>query len=346
MTKCIESYRAVDEAVGWIDRSSRSRLEISGTDAAKFLHNLTTNDIRRLPVGRGCEAFVTSPQGRTMAYISVLARPESLLVRSDPDGLSLALPHFRKYGVFDDVELVDRAADSREYHLAGPQADDWVVAAGGALPEALDLASDATQVLGRDVLCVRESPTGRPGLTLIVFGPDASELGEALRTGVSGLVEIDADAFEALRIEAGTPVFGREATEKNLPQEIGRDVQAINFVKGCYLGQETVARLDALGHVNQIVKGLKFDPGAPCPPPGAALEADGRRVGVVTSSAYSPGWGSCIGLGLIRVSHATAGTALAWRQGEASDTSHAATVRDLPSRPPRRTAPVAPLDGL
>ncbi|APW60431.1 YgfZ/GcvT domain-containing protein [Paludisphaera borealis] len=345
MMSRFDSYRAVDEAVGWIDRSSRSRLEISGPDAAKFLHNLTTNDIKRLPQGRGCEAFVTSPQGKTLAYISVLARPDALLVRSDPDGLALALPHLRKYGVFDDVTLVDRTEDSREYHLAGPVCEAWLASVGGTAPEADDLAFVVTRVLGRDVLCIRESPTGRSGLTLIAFGSDASELGEALRSASSGPVEIDAETFEALRIEAGTPVFGREATESNLPQEIGRDDRAINFVKGCYLGQETVARLDALGHVNRIVKGLRFEPGAPCPPPGAVLEADGKRVGVVTSSAFSPGWKSCVGLGLVRVSHSAPGTTLAWVGAEDS-TSYAATVCDLPSRPPLEAVPVAPLDGL
>ena len=117
-------------------------------------------------------------------------------------------------------------------------------------------------------------------------------------------------------------------------------------MKGCYLGQETVARIDALGHVNQIVRGLRFDPGDPAPPPGAVLEADGKRVGVVTSSAFSPGWNSYIGLCLIRVSQAAAGTPLVGDETEEDATSHVATVRDLPSRPPLETTPVAPLDGL
>jgi folate-binding protein YgfZ len=284
---------------------------------------------------------VTSPQGKTLAYVSILARPGSLLVRSDPDGLAAGLPHLQKYGIFDDVELVDRTDDSREYHLAGPGSEAWVERAGGTIPEAVDLALAETRVLGHDVLCIRESPTGRPGLTLIAFGPGAATLGDALRA--EGPVEIDAETFEALRIEAGTPAFGREVAENNLPQEIGRDDRAINFVKGCYLGQETVARLDALGHVNRIVKGLRFEPGGPCPPPGAALESDGKRVGVVTSSAFSPGWNSCVGMGMIRVSHAAPGTALSWTLSEDS-TSHAAVVCDLPSRPPLGAVPVAPLD--
>jgi len=144
-----------------------------------------------------------------------------------------------------------------------------------------------------------------------------------------------------LRIEAGTPVFGRDVTEKNLPQEIGRDAQAINFVKGCYLGQETVARLDALGHVNQILKGLLLAPQASAPAPGSVLEANGKHVGFVTSSAMSPGWDAPVALAMVRSSHARAGAALVVKQHERPlPEDAAATVRDLPMLPqPGRTPP-------
>ena len=138
--------------------------------------------------------------------------------------------------------------------------------------------------------------------------------------------------FEALRIEAGTPVFGEEVTEKNLPQEFARDDRAISFVKGCYLGQETVARIDALGHVNQVLKGLAFEPGSECPAPGAGLEADGKRVGVITSAAMSPWRGHPVALGMVRISHARPGPPCGWRaQGKACRSSR----RCRPPLPPR-----------
>ena len=153
-------------------------------------------------------------------------------------------------------------------------------------------------------------PPGGPGLTLIGA---RSSCGEGRRHCCGSHGETWAwrsstsESFEVLRIEAGTPVFGRDVTEKNLPQEIGRDDRAINFVKGCYLGQETVARIDALGHVNQVLKGLLLDPRPACPRRAAVLEADGKRVGFVTSSAVSPGWDAPIALAMIRTSHARAG---------------------------------------
>ncbi len=195
----------------------------------------------------------------------------------------------------------------------------------------------ATAVADCPLLLLRESPTGRPGLTLIGPRGSAGKVAGMLRAQGKdlGLDELDPESFDVLRIEAGTPVFGREVTEKNLPQEIGRDVQAINFVKGCYLGQETVARLDALGHVNQVLKGLLLSVQAAAPAPGSILEADGKRVGFVTSSALSPGWNAPIALAMVRSSHARGGAELLVKPNESSAAAEGgATVCDLPMLPP------------
>ena len=297
--------------VGLVDRSDRVRLEISGPDRAKFLHNLTTNDIKRLAVGRGCEAFVTSPQGKTIGYLIVLAGDDQVIARADPGGDALVLPHFRKYGVFDDVSIDDRSSSTFELHLFGPHAAQLVRRAAGLLPEE-EFAHVCTEIGGNLVRLVRESPAMSPGWTVIGEKPAARPVKESLlELGRElGLIDVDAADFDVLRIEAGTPVFGKEITEKNLPQEFGRDDRAINFVKGCYLGQETVARIDALGHVNQLLKGLIVEAGSPFPQPGSPLEHEGKRVGVITSSAFSPLRNAAIGLGLVRTTHSEAGTHL------------------------------------
>src|ERR1700730_17083507 len=98
-----ETYLAVRRGLGWIDRSDRVRLEVSGDDRAKFLHNLTTNEVKRLAVGRGCEAFVTSLQGKTLGYVTLHVADDSILLRTDAGGLEFLLPHFQKYGALDDV---------------------------------------------------------------------------------------------------------------------------------------------------------------------------------------------------------------------------------------------------
>jgi folate-binding protein YgfZ len=324
-------YQIMENA-GLFDRSDRIRLVIKGPDRAKFLHNLLTNEIKRLPIGTGCEAFVTSTQGKTLAFVTVLAGDDVILLRSDAGATAGLVPHLTKYGVFDDVVIDDQSASTFEYHLAGPAAEAILRRGGAELPpESVDLAHLPTKLVGLPVRLIRESPTKLAGFTVIGAAAVAQELKESLlrHGGELGLVEGGPEASEVLRIEAGTPVFGKDITEKNLPQEIGRDSRAISFVKGCYLGQETVARLDALGHVNQMLKGLTFDPGSPCPEPGSALEDEGKRVGAVTSAAIWPLSHAPIALAFVRTSHFSPGTKVQVKLRE-GDESIAATVSDFP----------------
>jgi folate-binding protein YgfZ len=226
--------------------------------------------------------------------------------------------------------------------VAGPGAEELLRVSGAQMPAPGELAHLATAVADCPLLLIRETPTGHPGLTLIGARSSAVKVAGLLRAQGHGmgLAELDPESFEVLRIEAGTPVFGRDVTEKNLPQEVGRDAQAINFVKGCYLGQETVARLDALGHVNQVLKGLLLGPEAAAPAPGSLLEADGKRVGFVTSSAISPGWDAPVALAMVRSTHARAGAALVVKQPDRSPHEGvAATVCDLPMLPPHGRTP-------
>ena len=139
----------------------------------------------------------------------------------------------------------------------------------------------------------------------------------------AGAVPAGADAFEMARIEAGTPLYARDISDKNLPQEVNRDALAISFTKGCYLGQETVARIDALGHVNRVLVGVRFAGSEP-PPPGTELtvtEAQGSEgkatVGAVTSAAYSPRLGSSLALAYVRRGHTQPGTQLTSSAGPA-----------------------------
>lgn len=326
-----DAYRAAKAAAAFLDRTDRVRLDVSGPDRAKFLHNLTTNDVKRLPVGQGAEAFVTSPQGKTIGHVTLLSCDDRVIVRTATGGAEHVLPHFRKYGVFDEVAIDDLGARTFEFHVAGPGAEAILRRVGAEPPEPGELRHRAVDVAGKPVRLVRESPLGVAGLTLIGDRADATPTRAALReAGVAfGLTDLDAASAEALRIEAGTPEYGRDVRPDNLPQEVARDDRAINFVKGCYLGQETVARIDALGHVNKLLRGLTLSGGI-VPAAGAAIEAEGKTVGAVTSAAVSPGRGCPVALGYLRTTHAGAGTPVRVAAGA---TWVDAVVTDLPMPP-------------
>ena len=300
----------VAERPAWFDRSPRIRLDVSGPDRAKFLHNLTTNDVKRLAVGAGQESFVTNPQGKTLAYMTLLATDRAILLRTDPGVADSFVPHLRKYGVFDDVAIVDVSLRTFEYHLIGPGLA-AIVTGLGFDPTALDKLLHHAEVVvdGHPVRLIRESLVGEPGWTFV--GPLEASRAILDRIGSSGAVEGAEATFEALRIEAGTPVSGRDVQTNNLPQEVGRDARAINFVKGCYLGQETVARLDALGHVNRILKGGWVEGTKDVPPVGSSLVGeDGKTVGSITSAAFSERLDAPVFLGYVRVAQAIPGARL------------------------------------
>jgi len=323
-------FQAIASHVGLALRSDSVRIEITGPDRAKLLHNLTTNDIQRLPVGRGCEAFVTSTQGKTLAYTILLACEDHVLLRSDPGGMDLALPHFQQYGVFSDAEIKDVSASTFEFHVIGTDAAKLLRRGSSELPGEGEYAHKATEFFGFRLRVIRESPTGLPGLTLIGAASDSEPVWNNLlaRGKDLGLIVIDAETFEVLRVAGGTPVFGKDISDKNLPQEIARDERAISFVKGCYLGQETVARIDALGHVNQLLKGLRFAEGLPCPPAGSVLLFEGKPAGNITSAVYSPVRNAPLALAYVRTNYARAGTVLEVKPADGGEVT-TAIVSDL-----------------
>jgi len=331
VTQNNDALSALSHSAVILDRTDRARVLVTGASSAKFLHNLTTNEIKRLAVGRGVEAFVTSPQGKTLAFVTVYAEPGGgHLVRSDPDGLRLGLPHLQKYGVFDDVAIDDLAPTTAELHLAGPDARSMLEArAGLTLPEPGELRLTVNPAAHGPIRLIAESPLGVPGFTLIGHPDDLADLD--LEPNAPGLPRVDSETAESLRIEAGTPAYGRDLTPDNLPQEVARDSTAINFVKGCYLGQETVARIDALGHVNKTLRGLRLTDDDPTPPaPGSPLEFGGKGVGAITSSAVSPRRGVAVALGYVRTAASAAGTEVTVIDG---GRRRPAVVVDLPMSP-------------
>ena len=307
-------YRALVEAAGAVDLTGRTQLELTGDDRAAFLHNFCTNNVRNLSVGNGVEAFVLDAKGHVLSHVYVFSAPSSLIIDTVPDQSERLAGHLDRYIIREKVEIADRTAQWGVVLVAGPQA--------AALMESLALHAPETRLghtqaslMGREVYPRRVDLLGADSWILTCQREHVEPLLAALEN--AGAIRASMEEFESARIEAGTPLYGRDISEKNLPQEVNRDKQAISFTKGCYLGQETVARIDALGHVNRVLVGVRFD-GADVPPSGTELFAKDERsdeqagksaaVGGITSATYSPRLQSALALAYVRRGHTQPGT--------------------------------------
>ena len=274
-------YRAATESVAVFDLSDRAQIEITGGDRAKFLHNFCTNDIKRLQPGEGCEAFVTNVKGRVLGHVFVFVGPESIWLDSSPGTEESLLAHLGKYVLIEDVELHARSASQGELLLSGPSSES-ILRAAGLLPEPLALFGHRR---GGEVAVRRTDLLGLPGYVV-------SASRERIRALRASLIDAGAHpagpaALNALRIEAGLPLYGVDVSEDQLAQEVGRTARAISFTKGCYLGQEPIARIDAMGHVNRELRGLRLATDAVPEAGDRVVGADGKEIGAITSAALS-----------------------------------------------------------
>lgn len=310
-------YEALTQAAGLVDATTRSQVRLTGQDRVSFLHNMCTNDIKSLVSGAGCEAFLLDPKGHAMGHVYVFYGDDALTLESAPGQTDRIISSLDKYLIMEDVELADAAADAAELLVAGPQAAEVLRKLVAApLPETR--LSFAETTCGEHPVAVSRVDL-LPQSFLVAVAPAAVD--EAWQMLVAaGATPCGFEAYEPARIEAGTPEYGRDITDKNLPQEVDRNEQAISFTKGCYIGQETVARIDALGHVNKLLVGLQFA-GPNVPAPGTALTSDEKSVGEVTTASWSPRAAAPVALGYVRRGHHTPGTKLASACGEATVTS-------------------------
>jgi folate-binding protein YgfZ len=293
-----DEYRALAEGAAVFDFSQRTRIELTGLDRASFLHNLTTNDVKGLQAGSGCEAFFLDARGHVLAHVFLIAGGESIVIETLAGQNEQLLNHLNRYLIREKVEINDRTNAWGELLLAGRTSHQMLadLTAGNA-PTAY-LAHAVLEIAGQQAMIVRVEMTPTGGYLLLLKDGHAREIvANALQK--AGAVSCGSATFEAARIETGFPLYGVDITDKNLPQEVDRNDLAISFRKGCYLGQETVARIDALGHVNKTLVKLRFD-GEAVPSPGTELVAGDVEVGQVTSAAYSPATRASIALAYVR----------------------------------------------
>jgi folate-binding protein YgfZ len=289
-----------------------------GQDRQAFLHNLCTNDIRRLTTGEGCEAFCTDVKGKIVAHVYVLARDAELLFLTVPGQAATLIAHLDRYIIREDVQLHDQSDTTCWLWIAAASE----VLADSAATTQLDKPwqSRSQSIDGVECLIARYDLLRSTGYLLCYDSQFNAQVQQHLQS--TGAPKCSEAAWHTLRIESGVPLFGADFSAANLPQEIDRDRQAISFNKGCYLGQETIARIDALGHVNQKIVLVQFaatatakgggaavpETGIPetgiteagIPQAGMELTVAGKNVGQVTSSCWSPHFGSPLALATVR----------------------------------------------
>ncbi|HWB07904.1 MAG TPA: glycine cleavage T C-terminal barrel domain-containing protein [Pirellulales bacterium] len=315
MSPTIENdEQALAEGAGLLDFSDRTRIEVLGDDRASFLHNLSTNDVKKLQPGQGCEAFFLDARGHVKGHVFFICRPGSIVIETTGGQGGPLIAHLDRYLIREKVELADRTDSWGELFLAGANSQDVLGQLTQATMPDAPLANVEIEIAGQAVTLIRVAMTTAKGYILLCTRLAQPAIAEALISAGARLC--DRMAFEAARVESRFPLYGLDITDKTLPQEVARDELAISFRKGCYLGQETVARIDALGHVNKKLVVLRFA-AAEVPPPGTDLKAGEQVVGQVTSAAFSPRLGGPLALAYVRREHDAAGSKVTSDFGEA-----------------------------
>jgi folate-binding protein YgfZ len=280
-------YRQLREEAGLLERGDRGVIAVTGPDGAEYLQGQLTNDVEALAPGEGQYSALLDRKGHMQADMRILRRPaeEGFWIDTEAAALPAALKHLTMYSIGRDVSVADASQERSILSLIGPRSAE--VAAAPPLPED---ACEAVSVAGTECLAVGT----RGGIDLICAAADAERLAAALRE--AGAADVSPEAVELLRIEAGVPRFGAEMGTETMPAEAGIVERAVSFTKGCYIGQETVARLHYKGKPNRHLRGLRLSAAAD---PGAALRLGEKEVGRLGGAAVSPALGP-IGLAILR----------------------------------------------
>jgi len=334
-------YAAVRAAgAGLIDLSSRGRILVSGTEAIQFLNGLITNDMKTLAEHSWMPAALPSVQGRLIASVRVIRAQDqktdgsdknvcpTFLVDTEAATHSSVLKTIERFTLAGDFHVTDVTTHTAMLSLQGRGARDIVRAVLGESASAVS-SNQVAQIRWQqaddvDVNVLRATHTAEDGFDFVITSPAAGKLFEAFRN--AGGRPVGYEALETLRIEAGLPRYGVDMDETNIVTETALD-NAVSYTKGCYVGQEIIARIKYRGHVAKKLAGLEFEKVVPVAVGMAIQAADGKDVGKITSATNSPELSCTIALGYLKYDYLAPGTAVKVRAGEAE---FVAQVCELP----------------
>lgn len=306
-------YQALRSGAAWIDLSSRGKIIATGEDRARLLHAMTTNQVQELRPGEGCYAFFLNAQGRILSDVDLFCREQDFLLDVEPETRESLFQHLDKYIIADDVTLQDATARIATLALEGPQTPAAAARIGLPAPE-----KPWAQIAWNDVTVAHASSTGAAALRFFVLLDHKPQLISLFQT--AGLPEASPLAARVVRLENFQPRYGEDILATTLSQETQQS-HAVNFNKGCYMGQEIVERVRSRGLVHRLLAGVEIG-STEAPEPDARLFQGEENVGKMTSAAFSPALGKVVGMAYLRRELAEPGTAL-------TVNGHPAVVRAL-----------------
>ena len=304
-------FRAATETAALYDSSHVGRLKATGADALDLLNRMSTNAVIDLQPGQGAPTILTTDRGRILDILAVVNLGDYVLLLTSPGRQQAVIEWLDKYTIMEDLEITDVTAETAMLTVMGPGAARAVADAAG-LPVA-DLPPyhfARVEAAGHSAVVINRPQGTLPGFDVMTSPAGMGAVAECLTA--AGVVPIDAAVYDSARIAAAVPEYGREMGDAYNPLEAGL-IGGIDFDKGCYIGQEVIARLDTYQKVQKRLVTLRLPVGGPADVnevAGMSLRCDGRDVGTVTSAAVNPATGEVAGLGYVRSAHAVVGTRL------------------------------------
>ena len=327
-TDVAAEYRAITEAAGLHDSSYIGRLKASGDDALDLINRLSTNGIVNLAPGQGAPTILTTDRGRILDLLGVVNTGDYTLVITSPGCQQTVIDWLDKYTIMEDLTVQDISGETAMFTVCGPTSEAALAKVLQPTQDGSDLAAMGPYsvltgaIEGREILVVRR-PLG--DLTAFDLLADADVAPQVWKVLVdSGITPVGVEAFNAALVQNAIPRYGRELGDDYNPLEAGL-IGSVDFAKGCYIGQEVIARLDTYQKVQRYLVRLRFSEDAEVEE-GTGLVQEGRNIGKVTSLATIPSTGKLVGLGYVRTAGANPGTTLAL----ASPASGTAEITDLP----------------
>jgi len=308
-------FAALVSGCGLFDLSTRARIAVAGADRVRWLNGMISNKVRDLAAGRGVYAFVLNPQGHILGDLYAYNRGDSFLLETEQSQLEKLLNLFRRYIIMDKVELADISDELVALGITGGKSRSIMAAAGFELPELQPLEVRALSWQETKATLVRGDGEQQESYQVWLAPEGAAKLWNTLRQ--NGATPVGTAALELYRIALGVPRYGVDIHERDLPQETGQ-MRALNFNKGCYIGQEIVERIRSRGNVHRKFTGFLVEGPLPAPETKVRAEGSDKDAGEITSSASLPvaGGEQPVALGYIRHEAAVPGKNL--QAGEAN----------------------------